>query len=94
MSGGALLRRLVAVELERLLEQRDRLLRVAGAERDLAEPGDRARPVTRQHRLVERLLVQRPGPVEVVEPQRDLGLEQPLALGEARRRCRSRASRR
>ena len=60
---------------ERALEVGDRLARFALAQREVAEPFLHLRPLRGGERAVEELAVERAGALEVVEPERDLGLE-------------------
>jgi hypothetical protein len=56
---------------QRLLEEADRAARVPAAEGELAESGERGAAI-----VLERILEEPLGGLEIVEPERDLGVEE------------------
>jgi hypothetical protein len=69
-----------SARVDRRFEELDRVARPPLVERDLAEPGERLRPLRGRDRSGERLLVEPPCAFEIVETKRELRVEEPGRL--------------
>ncbi len=74
----------VAEQPAALLQALDRLVEPAGVQVDLAEPAERAPAVDAIGRSLEGLGVQVLGELELIEPQRNVGLDEAVGLVHAR----------